>query len=367
MKKLLLSVAALVLTFAIVEGLASGALLIEKLVTTLRSPVAERVHSRYDPELGWVAVPNLYVPDLYGPGVYFRSDSRGFRDNAEVAPGSPPDRLRVVCSGDSFTLGYGVDNDHAWCTLIGVLDRRFQTVNMGQGGYGIDQAYLWYRRDGRLLEHQVHLFAFTTTDFDRMQHHTFLGYGKPVLKIRDGRLVTENVPVPRRPFYVAWLARNLPLFRELRGVQLANAIMESFLHAGGAAATSFNEAGRAIASKVFENLEELNREKGSVLILVYLPMEADYAGNELTDSWRDFVRTEAAKRGVEFVDLVADFQKMPRSQMKKVFLPAGELSFRGAGGHYSAEGNKVIAEALYKRLAACPEISTRLVSLRPPM
>src|SRR5262245_50953978 len=39
----------------------------------------ERLHTRHDSELGWVSRPKVFAPDLYGPGVYLRT-------NAQVLP-----------------------------------------------------------------------------------------------------------------------------------------------------------------------------------------------------------------------------------------------------------------------------------------
>ena len=41
----------------------------------------------------------------------------------------------------------GVGNDDVWCKLLESIDNRIETVNLGQGGYGVDQAYLWYKRN----------------------------------------------------------------------------------------------------------------------------------------------------------------------------------------------------------------------------
>jgi hypothetical protein len=49
---------------------------------------------------------------------------------------------------------------------------------MGQGGHGVDQAYLWYKRDGVKLKHDFLLFAFITLDFQRMQQRDFLGLNR---------------------------------------------------------------------------------------------------------------------------------------------------------------------------------------------
>lgn len=115
----------------------------------------------------------------------------------------------MICSGDSFTLGYGVRDDETWCHQLMQLDDRLETVNMGQGGYGFDQAYLWFRRDGVRLAHHVQVFAFISDDFRRMERVEFIGYAKPVLRVVGDSLRVDNVPVPRRGYGVAsWFTRN---------------------------------------------------------------------------------------------------------------------------------------------------------------
>jgi len=80
----------------------------------------------------------------------------------------PPGYLRVIGSGDSFTLGHGVANGQTWCARLEEIDPRFENVNMGQGGYGADQAYLSYRRDRRRLDRDTHIFAFISDDLHRL-------------------------------------------------------------------------------------------------------------------------------------------------------------------------------------------------------
>ena len=50
----------------------------------------------------------------------------------------PPGKTRIICSGDSFTLGFGVDNEHTWPQQLAARNANLETVNMGQGGYGAD-------------------------------------------------------------------------------------------------------------------------------------------------------------------------------------------------------------------------------------
>ena len=145
MKKILVLAGILIL----LEGIAGYGLFVGRL--QFGPQLAERRHTQYDPLLGWVNAPGLRVPDMYGPGIALSTNARGFRNEIEFEPHVPVGRTRVICSGDSYTLGYGVGNDQTWCQLLTRFDARIESVNMGQGGYGLDQAYLWYKRDGAVL------------------------------------------------------------------------------------------------------------------------------------------------------------------------------------------------------------------------
>ena len=181
--------------------------------------LAERIHTEYDPLLGWINKPNISVADMYGPNVFLKTNGQRHRNRADFTPRVPKGRIRVICSGDSFTLGFGVDNDHTWCNLLETLDPRFQTVNMGQGGYGVDQVYLWYKRDGALLDHQVQVFVFVRPDFWRMRTELFLGMPKPILRVRNGGMEVANVPVTRLSFH-----RALKYLRAVNVVRLAGEV-----------------------------------------------------------------------------------------------------------------------------------------------
>lgn len=341
-----------------IEGLASTVTVVRVGIERMRG-LGERAHTRYDPELGWANIPNLSVQDLYGPGVFFRTNAQGFRNDAAIATAEPPDRVRIVCSGDSFTLGYGVSNDQAWCNHLTALDPRFEPVNMGQGGYGIDQAYLWYRRDGMAFAHDIQVFAFITVDFGRMRDAAFLGYPKPVLAIEEGRLVTRNVPVPQRSearTKLRELVRTAATFRTVQLVQSWLARPAPRPASGGEAADPL----RPVVARVFESLRDLHRQRGSTLVLVYLPMLSDYTENRETDQWRGFVRDEAVRGQIAFVDLVDELRTIPSHEINGYFIKAGESTHGRGEGHYSVRGNEFIARALYRKLVAIEAVAARL-------
>jgi hypothetical protein len=302
---------------------------------------------------------------MYGRGIWLQTNAQGFRNAEDTPPTAPSDRVRAVCSGDSFTLGFGVDNEQGWCQLLAKEDTRFQTVNMGQGGYGVDQAYLWYRRDGRQLEHGVQLFAYITDDFDRMRRREFLRYGKPVLAVDGGRLVTRNVPVPRSAFVFPWLTQNGHFFLDLRIVQLSSTLLNRLLPSSPTApgGRMTVEQSRDIVLKILDDLQAINTGKNSTLVLVHLPTEADYQSNQATDDWRRFIHDAATARGIALIDLVEAFRQLPKEKIHALFLQPGDLTVAIARGHYTVAGNAVIARLLHERLTALPPVQARLAAL----
>jgi len=338
-KILLINVVVLVVLFALLEGGASLLFIANQIRLT---PLAEASYSRYDETLGWVSRPNVTFLDMYGPGVYLRTNSQSFRNDRDFTKAVPSGKTRIICSGDSFTLGFGVNNDQAWCQRIAGLNPQFETVNMGQGGYGFDQAYLWYMRAGTQLDHQVHLFAFITDDFFRMQTDRFLGYGKPVLGLRNDSVVVTNQPVPKTWWFTRWRGSHAHAIGNLNIVNLARRLFVK-PPASEQEVAARNQATQKIVSRAFENLERTNRQKNSRLVLVYLPGPGDYRINDTTAVWRAFVQGEASRLGIGYVDMVAELKSLKPDSAVKLFAP---------NLHYSVLGNEFVATTLSRELQA---------------
>jgi hypothetical protein len=340
-KIVLINIAVLVLLLMLAEG---GASLLFVANALIRAPaLSENSHATYDPSLGWVNRPNVRLPDQYGPGIYLRTNAQAFRNDHAFTRTVPPGKTRVVCSGDSFTFGFGVNNDQAWCQRLTALDPRLETVNMGQGGYGLDQAYLWYLRDGVALDNQVHLLAFITEDFRRMQSDRFIGVGKPILGLRNDSLVVLNQPVPKVPPMTRWMAVHHHVIGYLNVVRLGRKIfglgeMDDSAPSSGAQ----DDSTRKVVARVFANVASVDRAKGSRLVLVYLPGPGDYRTNEQTNQWRRFVQAEAARQGIMLVDLIETIRRVPPTDVNGLFLQ---------DGHYSVAGNEFIAGAIHRELS----------------
>ena len=303
---------------------------------------AESLHTEYDPQIGWINKADFFAADLYGADKHLQTNSQRLRAADNYSQNPPPNKIRLICSGDSFTLGYGVGDQHTWCAQLETLDPRIQTINMGQGGYGIDQAYLWYQTMNRQLQHHVHVFSFISIDFMRATKTEFLGYGKPLLRVNDNRLQVTNVPVPDQNTALRkWIDRS-GTFRLLRSFRSRIPDREeSRQHA------------EELAVYLFNQLQTEHHAENRTLVLVHLPLRDDYFRG--ADSWRRFMKPQARKHKWIYIDLLAGFQELALPEIESMYL-GHDLPFAGAAGHYNEKGNRFVAELLLPELTKLPMI-----------
>ncbi|MFZ0311801.1 MAG: hypothetical protein WAL85_03755 [Candidatus Korobacteraceae bacterium] len=355
----LYNIAAVVILLLLFEGLASFYYAFRAAFAS--PPVAESLYTEYDRDLGWVNLPNVFLPNLYGPGKFLRTNSQRFRNAADFTKNVPAGKTRIICSGDSFTLGYGVDNDHTWPQLLASEAPNLETVNMGQGGYGADQAYLWYKRDGAALDHNIQILAIISPDVYRMQHASFNGYGKPVLAVENDRVVATNVPVPRT--MEVWSPRLVRTENALSNLSITHLLRRVLrLDLAAAAVTPSKERNQETAwvlAHMLDDLRETNQASGSVLVLAYLPTREEL-GEGAGASWRTFLAEYARQHGVLYLDFLDDFRRLPPGQLDKLFIAQGAVDFPGAAGHYTEAGNAFVADLMYRRMLASPETAAKL-------
>ena len=340
-----------VLILLLLEGGSSYLLVLFN--SLMARPVAERLHTQYDPELGWVNKPNINMPNMYGQGISLKTNSQRFRADHDFDVAVPHGKYRAICSGDSFTLGYGVSDDHAWCQLLTKLDPQLETVNMGQAGYGLDQTYLWYKRDGLKFEHQIHLLAFITEDFKRMQSDKYIGYSKPFLDIENGSLVVRNVPVPRRAYQAPWLTTTIEQLEHLRTIEFLNRLSlrlrESSGNSDEISLKDKIRKTREIVSKILEDLKRQDDAQSRRLVMVYLPLKSEMKGDD-PQEWIKFLKTESKALGIPLINVLESFRNLPDGEAEEMFIPEGQLGYRGAAGHLNNQGNQLVADIIYKSL-----------------
>jgi len=310
-------------------------------------PGSETRYSRYDPLLGWTSRPGLTVPDMYGPGGALTIDDQGFRHAGPVAR-DPAPRRRVLCLGDSFTFGLGVGDADTWCERLAAADPSVETVNMGESGYGVDQAFLRYRRDAAGLRHDLVLFAFIANDFDRMRSARYDGYPKPTLRLTDGALRAAHVPVPRGIGIRGRLERALLALERSRGADAGTGGGDR--PATRPAPDPDRDPEDTLVTAVVGELDTLAGARGARVLLVQLPTRNDYRGGD-ADHWRRTLPLTARHAGVTWVDLIPALRRLPAESVSALFIPRD--------GHYSATGHAWVARRLR------PFVAAALAVLRP--
>ena len=309
--------------------------------TFFNQKISERKHTQYDEELGWINLPSIFISDMYSKEDPLTINAQRYRSTHEFETRVPSGKVRIICAGDSFTLGFGVDDDHTWCQQLTALDSRLETVNMGQGGYGVDQAWLWYKRDEKKLEHDIVLFAFISEDFTRMESDSFMGYGKPYLSVRDDELIQENFPVPRHSYELSWWQVNLPMWQQLDTLKFLNKKFGHFFpQSPGQFETVDHGKTDDVVARIFRSLQEISRSNERLTVLVYLPTRNDIGGAP-ANRWHRMVQAQAREHGYYLVDVAEEMNKLAPGEIEKMFR---------RGGHYTDAGNRFVAEVLYRYL-----------------
>lgn len=124
----------------VIGGLLGGVLFTELILRALPVQFSERRLLR-DGLLGWKNRPNWRGPK-------FSINSRGFIGQ-EFSPKKRPGTVRVFCLGDSCIAGDYLE-DYAGsfpAQLASFLDRNFEVINAGVGGYSSFQGLLWFRTE----------------------------------------------------------------------------------------------------------------------------------------------------------------------------------------------------------------------------
>ncbi|MFT7621219.1 MAG: hypothetical protein ACI9WU_000380 [Myxococcota bacterium] len=96
---------------------------------------------------------------------------QGLRERPVMVP-RPAGERRIICLGDSFTFGWGVDVEHTWCRkLEEILGPPWRSINLGVPGYNTSQQLRLLQKVGLAFEPEVVLLMFNKTDLEPAVDH----------------------------------------------------------------------------------------------------------------------------------------------------------------------------------------------------
>jgi hypothetical protein len=343
-KKLGFSLLATFLALVLLEGLTSATWVVCELVSLfVNSPrvtsLKEDSHCKYDSQLGWSNIPKTRIEDFYGPGRTITINANGVRGLADYS-GKPPQTYRMVCLGDSFTLGYGVDDRQTFSYLLEQTQPdHLEVVNMGQGGYSVGQDYLWLKQLSPELDPDLVVCVLIVEDFRRLATtRTANGYATPRFETDGRRLVVSNTPVPQK----------LPLGDSLvSGRQVFDCIREHSSLADTAGRLFATETrpddseNLLLGAAILDQIHGLCEGGKCSVALVLTPTISEVFFSESVVKYQNashFLSEYAREREIPFLDLQPEFERR-RDQAEALFL---DEQFR----HYSEAGHRLVADQL---------------------
>ena len=311
----------------------------------------------HSPTLGWTIRPGGVRRRLY------RANAQGLRGDREYASRPPDGTTRIAAFGDSFTHGDEVANDATWTMALERSVPGIEVLNFGVSAFGLDQAYLRWRDEGRGFHPHVVLIGYLTENIER-NVNTFRPFyhrrtGTPLAKPRftlgpgPGDLVLQPNPAPRIEDYRALLADPAPTLRRFgahdyhyqhqahaspwdrsRLVRLAKLARYELLRI-----PLYDERSEAFAvtTRLFDRFVQDVRAAGATPLVVVFPTRVDLirqivGQSRVHQNVLDFL----GRRGYDHVDLLDAFADCRTGCNLDAII----------GGHFTPAGNRVIGEHL---------------------
>ena len=320
--------------------------------------------SLFDAELGWAPRPGR-------KGRLASYDEHGARRSAVPLEETPrPGLRRVVALGCSFTHGDEVAAGESWCALLSDERAGLEIANLGFGGYGLDQALLRWRRDGRALAPAEVWLGWMpgaslrlTTHLPLLANHwTQHILFKPRFALEGGELSLRPNPTPDRASVPAlfedparllaalgpddpWIARARGAYQPRGAVwwhrsALARVVMTARERGNRDPRAWLAREESGLGSLVVALVEATSREAqlaGARFRLLVLPSRHDLEGPSY---WAPVLAALRA-RGHEAIDLADDLRLAGVVQDDGAWMPAG---------HYAPRVHRLVAEAIARAL-----------------
>ena len=309
-----------------------------------------------DPLLGWTIGSDRESQD----GMY-KSSAEGLRSlRRGETLGSKQSAHRVALFGDSFTFGLEVPFEQSWSHHLALnLPAGTQVLNFGVDGYGVDQAYLRFKRDGEQWRPRVSVLSFIQDDlFRSVGVYPFLRgweypFSKPRFILDGANLQLLNVPnIPPDKIFASGSIWELPLldldiqFDPYRWKQHSfhasylMRLIATVFPAWPLRTTETSDEGVAqLGSRLLEEFVKTARERRTEPLIVYLPSRFHFeAHGPLV---KDRVGEILAARGIEVHDL---------TRCLTARVPPAQLFLEGKA-HYSGKGNEAVAKCVQPLVA----------------
>lgn len=270
-----------------------------------------------------------------------------------------PGVRRILCLGDSFTWGFGVEQSKGFTgALENELLKDVEVINAGIVGYGTTQEWLWFREEGLKYRPDLVILDFCANDFEDDAPPALTAgerYPRPWCVIKDGALVLKNSPVSSG--FLAAKGNPPPpmLDSQFYVYRLLRFSWHTFLKGLSEGKLSSNtESLNALASKkvaeaLFKEIGRLAKENGATFLVVIIPTAQEVRPSErdapaafpnLRTAYHDALEV-CRSNGLDYLDLGPSLAQAE---------DRGQHLYYDRDGHWNEVGHRIAAEAISKKV-----------------
>lgn len=335
-------------------GIAVAAFLAEATLWVWDPPMSRpRVgsYARYSPVYGWLNRPGVsgWQVDI---GYHIRINRYGHR-GPEYPIKNPPGVFRILGLGDSFTFGWGVEEEQ---TFLRVLERRLraaghnvEVLNAAVPAWHSTQSLLYLLNEGRRFEPDLVIAAFFHDD---VRAHSFeeIFQGETALNLKKA----ESEVAQRKRSGLSRKIRIYNFWFNWRKIQAASRKYRrsnpypTFEKEREIFRPDFDEdeSKAAALEKMLGEWDKARKRLAVPILFTYIPMGGALHFPELQGDARTLARLAREKR-FPYFDLISQLERHPAPRT---------LYLHPRDGHMSAVGHSVFGEALAKWLLESGEL-----------
>ena len=370
----------------------------------------ERGESLYYQEIGFGTSSNRVVEHTTSEyRVIYHFNSFGFRDKEHTLT-KDSNTLRIVVLGDSFSFAQSVPFEQSFPYLLEQklnsnpsIQEKIEIINLGMWGFGTDREYLTLKYIGLMYHPDLVILAFYTgndvrnnyVEFENRYCHVYqdenislnmrpffiidesgeleeLPFQVPAAAIAstgnegndNGNLIFDFLKKFRSPSYLYSKIKDFQRQKVSKGYKVNGVPIDYYVYAPDYSA-DWQEAWN-ITKALILKVDEKSKEKGAQLLLVSLTdrkqvhneywQKALATHPEMNNMYWDLEKPEkiltdfSAENNINYLPLLTPFKEYVNRTNEKVH---GHYD-----GHWNANGHKLAAELIYKKL-----IEDRLISL----